>query len=393
MSTRVSTRRFIDAMSARGFGPYIGVPCSFLRPFIDYVIDRDDLGYIAATNEGEALAVASGAQLAGRRPVVMLQNSGLGNLVNPLASLNQVFRIPVLLIVTLRGEPGLLDEPQHELMGRTTGAMLDLLEVPHEWFPSRDDQIDACVDRALRQLTESERPFAFVLRKNVVDEYAPRTRATKATRPLGTLFAPTTDDGAIPPRRDAIAHIAGAADSAAAADTPLIVATTGKTGRELSEIRDAPNHLYVVGSMGCASSLALGVARESNEPVIVLDGDGAALMRLEALATIGNQAPTRFIHLILDNESYESTGRQATISAAIRFPEIAIACGYATACSATGLRALDAAPPRAKALAGPHPVPTPPRFSSSADLGRPAVQPPEVAARFRAEIARRWANR
>ena len=386
MMDRVSSRRFIDAMAAHGFGPYIGVPCSFLRPLIDYVIDRDDLEYIAATNEGEALAIASGAQLAGRKPVVMLQNSGLGNLVNPLASLNYIFKLPVLIIVTHRGEPGLTDEPQHVLMGRAMDGLLDLLEVEHAHFPAPDSAIEAAVALADERMAATSLPYAFVLRKNVVDEYAPQPRVAGTPRPAGTLHAAATS-GALPARREAIALIAAASPGA------LVIATTGKTGRELFEYRDAPEHFYVVGSMGCASSLALGVAHESGEPVLVLDGDGAALMRLEALATIGYQAPRRFVHVILDNESYESTGGQRTISASVRFPEIAAACGYASACSASGTVPLRAALVRAWAMPGPHLVHTRVGIETDPGLGRPAVAPPEVAARFRAELARRAAGR
>ena len=382
MTERVSSRRFIDAMTARRFGPYVGVPCSFLRPFIDYVIDRDDLDYIAATNEGEALALASGAQIAGANPVVMLQNSGLGNLVNPLASLNYIFRIPVLLIITLRGEPGKKDEPQHELMGQTTQALLDLLKVEHEWFPERDADIDARIDHAVHRMAETGLPYAFILRKDVVDEYSPRPREGTSPRSMTPPLAEVSA-GAIPARSEASALIADlAADS-------LIIATTGKTGRELCEYSDRANHFYMVGSMGCASSFALGVARECGNAVVVLDGDGAALMRLEAVASIGHQAPSRFIHVILDNESYESTGGQVTISASVRFPEIAAACGYASACSASGVDALQKAIQRALAENGPHLVHTRVGISTNATLGRPGVAPRDVATRFRSEISRR----
>jgi phosphonopyruvate decarboxylase len=382
MTARVSSRRFIDEMTARGFGPYIGVPCSFLRPFIDYVIDRDDLEYIAATNEGEALSIAAGAQLAGRKPVVMLQNSGLGNLVNPLASLTYVFKIPVLIIVTHRGEPGLHDEPQHVLMGRITTQLLDDLAVEHAAFPASDNEIETCLEHATARMAETGLPYALILRKNTVDEYTPRPREPAERRPTGRLMAPTAN-AVIPSRRDAIALIAECSADA------LIIATTGKTGRELFEYTDRPSHFYVVGSMGCASSLALGIARETATPVIVLDGDGAAMMRLEALASIGHQAPTNLVHVILDNESYESTGRQTTIASSVHFPEIGAACGYATSRSASGESALRAALAAARAEPGPHLIHTRVGISTDAELGRPAIAPPDVAARFRDEIANR----
>ncbi|HEY2850225.1 MAG TPA: phosphonopyruvate decarboxylase [Gemmatimonadaceae bacterium] len=378
---RVSSRRFIDAMTARKFGPWLGVPCSFLRPFIDRVIDSDGLDYVASTNEGEALAMAVGAQLAGRRPVVMLQNSGLGNLVNPLASLTYPFRVPVLLIITLRGDPSLRDEPQHELMGRTTRAMLDLLEVENEWFPSSDAEIEPRIDRALERMGKTGLPYAFILKKNVVDAYDPRPRSAPPPRPRGVLHAPVPAGEALS-RSAAVALLAETVG-----DRTAIIATTGKTGRELFEFRDRPTHFYVVGSMGCASSIALGVARYRDVPVMVLDGDGAALMRLEALAGIGSAAPPEFIHVILDNQSYDSTGGQATISASVNFPEIAIACGYASACSVTSPDAIRAALARAKAAPGPHLLHVHVGLGAAAGLGRPDVAPREVAERFRAALA------
>jgi phosphonopyruvate decarboxylase len=380
-ATRVSSRRFVDAMTARGFGPWLGVPCSFLRPFIDYVIDRDDLDYVASTNEGEALAMAVGAQLAGRQPVVMLQNSGLGNLVNPLASLTYPFRAPVLLIITLRGDPGLRDEPQHELMGRTTRALLDVLEVENEWFPATDEEIEPRIDHALARMRTTGLPYALILRKNVVDSYDPQSRAAGAPRTRGVLH-PAVAPGETLPRRDAIGVLADAAG-----DDTAIIATTGKTGRELFEFRDRPTHFYVVGSMGCASSIALGVARYADARVMVLDGDGAALMRLEALAGIGHLAPPRLIHVILDNQSYDSTGGQATISASVNFPEIAIACGYVSACSVTGAEAMRAAVRRAQASPGPHLIHVPVGIGAAAGLGRPDVTPRDVAVRFRSALA------
>jgi phosphonopyruvate decarboxylase len=391
VSVRVSSAQCITALTARGFDRFTGVPCSFLRPFIDRVIDDPRLEYIAATNEGEALAIASGIQLAGRRSVVMLQNSGLGNLVNPLASLNAIFRIPVLLIITLRGEPGRPDEPQHALMGRATHALLDALEIAHARFPDSDAEIDARLDAACAHMEATGLPYALILRKDVVDEYEPGPRQTPASPSVGA--GPTLldsgkalhDAAPMPVRRDAIALIADHAGDA------LLIATTGKTGRELFEHRDAPHHFYVVGSMGCASSLALGVARGIGDPVIVLDGDGAALMRLEAMATIGHEAPPNLVHVILDNGAYESTGAQATISRSISFPAIATACGYATARTARGSAAITAALADCATRRGPHLIHVPVAIAASPNLARPSVAPPEVARRFREEIARRRA--
>jgi len=370
MSDRVSSAGFVDACTARGFGPWMGVPCSFLRPFIDYVIDRPDLDYIAATNEGEALAIAAGSWLAGRHPVVMLQNSGLGNLVNPLASLNHPFRIPALIIVTWRGEPGRPDEPQHELMGQVTSQLLEVLRVRHEPFPTQDAEVPAAVARAAAHMAETGLPFAFVLRKGTVAEYERRPDA-----------AAPADAAPRPGRRAALEAIA-----AAITDDMIVVATTGKTGRVWFELGDRGRNLYLVGSMGCAPSVALGLAREQRSPVLVIDGDGAALMRLEAWASIGHQRPAHLVHVLLDNAAYDSTGAQASISPHVDFPAVARALGYRSACTVPDTAALGAALRAARTSVGPHLIHFRIALGAAADLGRPSVAPRDVAQRLRSAL-------
>ncbi len=311
----------------------------------------------------------------------MLQNSGLGNLVNPLASLTYPFRIPVLLIVTLRGDPERRDEPQHEVMGRVTRAMLDLLEVENEWFPVSNGEIEARIDHAADQMRMTGLPYAFILRKNVVDSYEARGETLSHVSKRGKLHA-SVQSGEPRARLAAIAVLADAAG-----DSTAIVATTGKTARELFEHGDRPLNLYVVGSMGCASSIGLGIARYTQASVLVLDGDGAALMRMDSFATIGHLAPPRFVNVVLDNQRYESTGGQLTISASVNFPEIAIACGYASACSVTGEGALRDAFARARSSDGPHLIHVPVGTTPAAPgLARPDVAPYDVAARFRAAL-------
>ncbi len=164
----IQAEDFIQAAKARGFNTWAGVPCSFLTPFIDSVIADAQMMYISSANEGDAVATASGAALAGRPAVAMMQNSGLGNAVSPLSSLNWVFRIPILLIVTLRGEPGLPDEPQHELMGQITTALLEQLQIPWTWFPRDPADIEGALTVACWQMEKTARPYAFVMRKGSV---------------------------------------------------------------------------------------------------------------------------------------------------------------------------------------------------------------------------------
>jgi phosphonopyruvate decarboxylase len=321
----IQADQFIAAAGERGFRLYTGVPCSYLQPFINYVIDAPSLRYVGACNEGEALAIASGAHIGGMRSVVMFQNSGLGNAVNPLTSLNAILQIPVLLIVTLRGEPnGPSDEPQHELMGAITTAMLDLMGVPWEFFPVDAAQITAALARAMDHMDSKGTPYALVMKKGSVAAHALQA-SVPAPHPRGEISV-QHDAGSteLPWRSDVLATI-----RATLKPTDIIVASTGYTGRELYALGDQANQIYMVGSMGCASSLALGLAiAQPKRRVFVVDGDGAMLMRLGALATIGNERPTNLVHILLDNGQHESTGGQTTVSHNTDFSAIAHACAY-----------------------------------------------------------------
>ncbi|GLZ29246.1 thiamine pyrophosphate enzyme [Lentzea sp. NBRC 105346] len=356
----------VDALLDNGFGPFTGVPCSFLGPVISCLEDRHTGTYVTAANEGEAVAIAAGTRLAGRRPVVILQNSGLGNTVNPLTSLCHTLRIPVLLLVTWRGEPGRPDEPQHELMGRITPDLLSAMEIRHEPLPG-EVSLPERLAVATEHMEATGLPFAFIVPKGSVAPY--RDGPASPSRGTGTML-----------REEAIRHVMGGLGPRA-----LVVATTGKTARELERDWDRPENLYVVGSMGCASSVALGVALGApDRRVVVLDGDGAALMRLEAMATIGHRRPANLLHVLLDNEAYESTGAQATTSASVDFAAIASACGYASTADVADAAALQAA------VASPAPGPRLIRVrisaGSSPSLGRPALAPPASAQRFRRAV-------
>ncbi|MEU8505287.1 phosphonopyruvate decarboxylase [Streptomyces brevispora] len=375
MST-TKTRGSLDSaavartMLDTGFGPFAGVPCSFLGPLISVLQAQHPDSYLTAANEGEAVAIAAGARLAGRRPVVIMQNSGLGNAVNPLTSLCQTLRLPVLLLVTWRGEPGLPDEPQHQLMGRITPGLLSAMEIGHEMFPADAAELGPALDRATGHMDRTGSPYAFIVPKGAL---APHRAAGPA---------PASD-----PRLMSRAETIGLTVDSVGQDA-LLVATTGKTARELERDRDRPGNLYVVGSMGCAASIGLGVALNApDREVVVLDGDGAALMRLEAMATIGHQAPGNLLHIVLDNAAYESTGGQPTVSGGLDFCAVAKACGYRTTADVNQAAQLRDAVTRGAAQAGPHLIRVRIRPGSDPALGRPALTPPEVASRFRKAVS------
>lgn len=369
---------FIRRARAHGFLLYTGVPCSYLQPFINYVIDDADLRYVGAANEGDAVAVAAGAELAGRRSVVMLQNSGFGNTINPLTSLTHTFRIPLLLIVTLRGEPGgAADEPQHELMGRITGDMLDLIGIEWDWFPTDEEQIDAILERAVATMDSEHRPFALIMRKGSVANYELQSTPQVCRPEPRTISSPAPTA-----RRSDMLRAVQA--SVAAAD--IVIATTGYTGRELYALEDRAGQLYMVGSMGCAVSLGLGIALACpDRRVIVLDGDGALLMRLGALAMLGDQRPSNLVHVVLDNGIHESTGGQATLSAAVDFCALAVACGYPSVVTASGADELGEQLLATAGQLGFIYVPTLPGVLDG--LRRPTLAPSAVADRLRSHIA------
>lgn len=376
----IRAQDFISAARDSGIDFFTGVPCSYLTPLINRVISDPESRYIGATSEGEAVAIAAGAWLAGRLPVVMCQNSGLGNTVNPLTSLNHSFRIPSLLIVTWRGEPGHHDEPQHDVMGEVTHAVLDSIRVPHMGFPEHQGEITDRLATAVTHMRDKGLPFALVMRKDSVgaEELTP---PVKVIPPQGrvTDYCSSTDRSA---RYDVLSAALGVLP-----DNAAIIATTGKCGRELFTIADREQHLYVVGSMGGASAIGLGVASHVAHPVVVFDGDGAALMKLGNMATIGAYAPGNLIHVVLDNGVHDSTGGQETVSAFVDFAMIAAACSYRSAARCDDIRGFERAMSEALHTPGPHLIHMRIRPGSLDKLGRPTVKPPAVAERFKSFLA------
>lgn len=369
---------FIGAAEQRGFGLYTGVPCSYLTPFINDVIGSKALRYVGAANEGDAVAIAAGAALGSLPAIAMFQNSGLGNAVSPLTSLTHTFRIPILLIVTWRGQPGgAADEPQHELMGEITPAMLETMRVPWALFPSEAAQVGPALDLALAHFAKEGRPYALVMRKgSVADAKLERRPPPAPPAPAPAVARPQ----ATHTRRDLLAAV-----QAAAGERDLLIATTGFTGRELFALGDRPNQLYMVGSMGCAASLALGLAiARPDRRVIALDGDGALLMRLGAMTTLGHEKPPNLLHVLLDNGLHESTGGQATVAPGVDFCAIASASGYPSVAAAADPQSLGAIVSARKAgLAFVH-VPIVPGVPAS--LPRPTMTPAQVAARLRERL-------
>jgi len=371
----IPAETFIQAAKAKGFGFYTGVPCSYLKSFINAVIDSPELHYVAAANEGDAVAIASGVQLAGMRGAAMFQNSGFGNAVNPLTSLNQTLKIPILLIVTWRGQPdGAPDEPQHKLMGAITPQLLELMGIPWEFFPTEAGEIEPVLERAIASMDRSGTPYALVMKKGTVESC--ELSSQLPLKPLTPQDAAREKTPASCSRQEMLETIQTVLEPETA-----ILATTGYTGRELYALSDRPNQLYMVGSMGCVSSLGLGIAlAKPQQPVAVIDGDGAALMRLGALATVGYERPSNLLHILLDNQCHESTGGQSTVSSSIDWAGIAAACGYEQISRASTREGLKTAMASAAGkLTFIHVKITP---GIPPGLPRPKITPDEVARRL-----------
>ena len=347
---------------------YAGVPDSLLRPLCDYLMDAfgtDPRRHMIAANEGNAAALAAGHHLAtGKVPVVYLQNSGEGNLVNPAASLlhRQVYGIPVIFVVGWRGEPGVRDEPQHVFQGEVTLKLLEDLGIPAFVIgPETGDEEVREAMAGFRPLLAEGRDAAFVIRKGGL------TYGEKRTYRNGYGLR----------REEAIRQIARAAGG------DPIVSTTGKASRELFEIREAlkqdhSRDFLTVGSMGHASSIALGVAlHRPGERVWCLDGDGALLMHMGAMAAIGQGRPRNLIHIVLNNAAHESVGGLPTAAGGLDIPAIARACGYPCALTAETAGALDEALREAKARQDLCLIEVKCAIGARSDLGRPTTSPQE----------------
>lgn len=359
----INTQQFGEALKNSGYDFYSGVPCSFLKDLINYAINSCE--YVMAANEGDAVATCAGAQIAGRKTVVLMQNSGLGNAVSPLTSLNQIFKIPVLGFVSLRGEPGVSDEPQHDLMGVITSGMLDTMKIKNEVLSNDPAE-------ALKQLNEADKiinsgeSFFFTVQK-------------------GTFSSVALNSDKKSPERNDLQKRGTMIEAVCSASEPdsLFIATTGFTGRELHERCDSDNNFYMVGSLGCASSFALGIAlSRPDKKIVVLDGDGAILMRMGALAVNAAYKPANMLHILFDNNAHESTGGQFTVSDSVDYPALARACGYSNIALASDSMSLSAAVVSAQIKGGLTFIHVPIAQGAPDTLGRPKVKPQEVAKRF-----------
>lgn len=358
---------FYNTLRGMGIDFYTGVPDSLLKDICAYITDHADRkNNIIAANEGGAVGLAAGYHLAtGNIPVVYMQNSGLGNTVNPLMSLtdSDVYRIPVLLVIGWRGEPGVHDEPQHVKQGKTTLPLLDAMEIRHEIMSGDEAELEKQLAGGVRYMKETGRAFALVVKKGTFGKYKLQN---------GTHNPYTME------REEAIKAVAGAMDV-----KDIVVSTTGKISRELFEHRTATGEghsrdFLTVGSMGHASQIALGIALNRPERnVYCFDGDGAAIMHMGGMGIVASMLPGNFYHIVFNNGAHDSVGGQPTIGFDIDLPKIAAGCGYKTVMSVATRSELDAILPTLPTLPAPLLLEIKVKKGSRDDLGRPTTTPVE----------------
>jgi len=374
---------FFEAMKDKNLVFFTGVPDSLLKDICACISDNaGPENNIITANEGNAIALAAGYHLAtGEIGAVYMQNSGQGNAVNPLTSLADpdVYGIPMLMIIGWRGEPGEKDEPQHLKQGKITLELLDTLNVPYAVLPKEPKKAKKVLGGAADYMKDKKAPYALIVRKGVFGTYVQRSGDVSA----GGLL-----------KEEALKLVVGRIGK-----KDVIVSTTGTTSRELFEHRKKlkeghDGDFLTVGSMGHASSIALGVAlRKPERDIYCLDGDGAAIMHMGALAVIGDQCPRNLRHIIFNNGAHDSVGGQPTVGFRIDFPAIAMACGYKAAFRAETPADIEEKMSLLRGADGPVLLEIRVNKGSRKDLGRPSVSPAEGKKAFMDFLSERKDNR
>lgn len=365
----IEVKEFYNELLKNDIDFFTGVPDSLLKSFCAYIKDNvtSDKNIVAA-NEGNAIGLAAGYHLGTRKiGLVYMQNSGIGNAVNPLASLADklVYSIPMLLVIGWRGEPNKKDEPQHKKQGLITIETLELLGIKYQVLDenTNNDEMKVTIKKAYKHIIENNELYALVIKKDTFEEY-------KLKNNIVTDFKMT--------REDAIETIINNMNNEA-----VIVSTTGMASRELFELREKYNDKHnkdflTVGSMGHASQIALGIALSNKDrDVYCIDGDGALLMHLGGLAIIGNQKPANFRHILINNGAHDSVGGQETVGLKIDALAIAKACGYKKCYSCSSKEELIKLSREITNIEGPVLLEVKVKKGARKDLGRPGTTPIE----------------
>lgn len=363
----VSVEKVYETFLHNGVDFFTGVPDSLLKNICAYITDNAPREkHIIAANEGAAVGIASGYYMAsGRMPLVYMQNSGLGNTVNPLLSLadEKVYSLPVLLMIGWRGEPGTKDEPQHKKQGEVTLGLLDAMKIPYVILDANEDEALAQIHNVIASAKEKSIPHAIIIRKDTFGKYKLQHEA-KNEYPLS--------------REEALKLVVDNLDN-----TDIVVSTTGKLSRELFEYRELKGQghekdFLTVGSMGHSSSIALGIAIEKPERnIYCLDGDGAFIMHMGTISNVGSLSLKNYRHIIFNNGAHESVGGQPTLGFNLDIPSIAQACGYKYAITVSEKEEILQAINHLKNADAPALVEIRVRIASRDNLGRPTTTPIE----------------
>ena len=358
---------FYNLLSEYGIEFYAGVPDSLLKNLCAYITDNaDKKNNIIAANEGGAIGLAAGYHLAtGGIPVVYMQNSGLGNTINPLLSLTdkEVYNMPVLLVIGWRGEPNMHDEPQHIKQGKVTIPLLDCMGIRNEIIADNENDLQTQIANAVNYMKTTNEVFALVVKKGTFDSYK-----LKNNRQYDYALE----------REEAIQMVAASMDKNA-----VVVSTTGKISRELFEYRENSEHAHhrdflTVGSMGHASQIALGIAlNKPDRNIYCFDGDGAVIMHMGSMGIVGEMAPKNFFHIVFNNGAHDSVGGQPTIGLNIDIPNIAACCGYKKVISVEKREELQEILTSLAANEGPVLLEIKVKKGSRDNLGRPTTTPIE----------------
>lgn len=361
----ISPKFFVESLGSKQMDFFTGVPDSLLKNICAYITDHFDVKRnIIAANEGAAVGLAAGYYLAtGKIPVVYMQNSGLGNTVNPLMSLTdkEVYNIPSLLLIGWRGEPGVKDEPQHIKQGKVTIPLLEAMGIKYAILSQDETEFLSQLNHAKLYMDETKEPFAFVIQKGTFGEYKIQQN----------------EDTALPLKREIAIQLI--ASSLAKED--VVVSTTGMISRELFEYRVSvsmghESDFLTVGSMGHASQIALGLALEKKDrKIYCFDGDGSTLMHMGSLAIVGALHPTNYVHIVFNNGAHDSVGGQPTVAFDTDLCKIAQACGYEIALSVSDSESLRETIERMKLMRGPVLLEVKVRKGARKDLGRPTITP------------------
>jgi phosphonopyruvate decarboxylase len=362
----ISAKDFFDALTEQGVTNFSGVPDSLLKDICAYISDNtSSTQHVITANEGAAIALAAGQYLTSGKPsLVYMQNSGFGNAINPLLSLvdQKVYSIPMLVMIGWRGEPGVKDEPQHLKQGEIMIDLLDACGLPTVVIDAKTPNINEELELAMKQSINGSQPVVLLIRKGTFKTYKLKNIALDISQET---------------REEAINKVIEASE-----ENDLFISTTGMASRELFEIRVKNNQPHdrdflTVGSMGHASMIALGIAQNTDKHVFCIDGDGACLMHLGNLTSIGQSGAINLIHILLNNSAHDSVGGQPTVAGQVDLTLIAKACGYASVGSISEIEKIGSYIMQLKHHPGPHLLEVKIKKGSRAALGRPTSTPRE----------------